>query len=158
MFSKADSPTRADAATARQFQSPARVGSSAHIPWPPPTIAIAGVALLLLHVAVLAIFSHSPSVGTWSDFLELGAVLLATLSCFLTSRRSHGIARPFWYLTGSAFATWSAGKCIIVYNYEFVGLHRINILALLLFFLAAAPMFVAIFLSDENFQDRISWE
>lgn len=123
-----------------------------------PGIAVAGVALLMLQIVILAIFSHARSVSVWSDFIELGVVLLATLSCFLTSRRSHGIARPFWYLTGTAFATWSLGKCIVLYYHDYRGIQGINIVPLILFFLAAGPMFVAVFLSDENFRDRISWE
>jgi len=159
MVSAFHSPTRTPALSRQPtVSSESSPASPTPKVWRLPPLAIAGFGLILVHVAVLAIFRHSPSLDAWSDFLELGAVLLATIACFATSRRAHGIARPFWYLNGSAFATWSAGKCIIVYRFEFLGIYRINFFSLILFFLAAAPMFVAIFLSDENFQDRISWE
>ena len=126
--------------------------------WPLPRFAIFGVALLLVHIAVLGVFGHSRSVVVWSDFLELASALLAGCSCFFASRRSNGLARPFWYLTGTAFAMWSVGKALIIYDFDYLHLDTVRIIPLLLFFLAAAPMLVTVLLSEENFRDKISWE
>jgi len=121
-------------------------------------ISVTAVALLIGHIAVLSLFGHASSIGPWSAIFEISAAFLATFSCLLASLRSHGIARPFWYLTGATFATWSLARCMLLYDHDYRGVHGINIVALLLFFLAAGPMFVTVFLSDENFRDRISWE
>lgn len=118
----------------------------------------AAVVLLAGHIIVLAAFGRASSIGVWSDIFEISAALLCTFSCIRAGMRSRGMARPFWYLTGSAVATWSLARCIVLYDQDYRGLHSINIVALLLFFLAAAPMFVTVFLSDENFRDRIGWE
>lgn len=123
-----------------------------------PRLAVAAVLLLVAHIALLVLFAHSPSVGVWSDYLQLALVLFATVVCFLTARRSTGIARPFWYLTGSTLASWSLGKCVVLYDSYHLGLSTLAITPVLLFFLAAAPMFVAVFLSDADFTATINWE
>jgi hypothetical protein len=79
-----------------------------------PRLAVAAVLLLVAHLALLVLFGHSRSVGVWSDCLQLALVLFATVVCFLTARRSTGIARPFRYLTGSTLASWSLRKCVVV--------------------------------------------
>ena len=123
-----------------------------------PRLAVAAVLLLVAHIALLVRFAHSPSVGVWSDCLQLALVLFATVVCFLTARRSIGIARPFWYLTGSTLASWSLGKCVGLYDSYHLELSTLAITPVLLFFLSAAPMFVAVFLSDADFIGTINWE
>lgn len=120
--------------------------------------AVAAVLLLVTHVALLIVFGHSPSVGAWSDFLQLVSAVFAAFVCFVTGRRSEGIARPFWYLTGATFATWSLGKCFLVYDFYFRGLATVSVVPLLLFFLAAAPLFVAVFIADDDFKGMMNWE
>jgi len=93
-----------------------------------------------------------------SDWLVFVSSLFVMFVCFLTGRRSHGIARPFWYLAGATFACWSSGKCFLLYDAYYLGIPTVRIVPLVLFFLAGAPMFVAVFLSDEDFGERISWE
>jgi PAS domain S-box-containing protein len=85
-------------------------------------------------------------------------VLFATVVCFLTAHRSTGIARPFWYLTGTALASWSLGKSVGLYDSHHLGLSTLAITPVLLFFLAAAPLFGALFLSDADFIGPINWE
>jgi two-component system cell cycle sensor histidine kinase/response regulator CckA len=126
--------------------------------WRLPSFAVVAVLLLLVHIAVLAAFAHSRSISVSSDVLQLASAVCTTLACLLTSRRSHGIARPFWYLTATTFGTWCLGKCFVIYDFDFLGLSAVRIVPILLFFLAAAPMFVTIFLSQENFEDTINWE
>jgi len=126
--------------------------------WRLPPLAIAALSILVLHVGVLVFFGHVRSVGVWSDCLQLATVLCATAACLHASRRSRRIARPFWYLTGAALAIWSLGKAIVIYDFDFLGMNELPIIPLLIFFLAAAPMFVTVFLSDEKLADTINWE
>ena len=161
MFSQFDPPSgdrqmpvSRPIALSPDFTRPVRVSSA----WPPPRLAIIALVLLAAHIAVIAAFGHARSLPVWSDFFQLAAALLATVSCFVASRRSSGIARPFWYLTGIAFATWSLGKCLTIYDFDYLGLQTIRIVPLLLYFLATAPIFVTLFLADENFRDKINWE
>ena len=122
--------------------------------WP----AIAAILLIFAHIVVLVLFGHSPSVSLPSDCLVLSSALFAMVVCFLATSRSHGITRPFWYLAALTFALWSLGNCFLLYDLYYLGLTTFQIVPHLLFFLAAAPMFVTFFLSDEDFGDRISWE
>jgi len=130
-----------------------RASHRVRVPWP----AVVAAVLLVAHVAILVVFGHSPSVGVWSDYLELSLVLFATVVCLLTARRSTGLARPFWFLTAMTLATWSLGKCLGLYDYS-LGRSTLAITPVLLFFLAAAPMFVAVFISDTDFIGAINWE
>jgi two-component system cell cycle sensor histidine kinase/response regulator CckA len=123
-----------------------------------PRLAVAAVLLLAAHIAVLAIFRQSPSISLLSDLLQLAAALFTAVVCSLTSRRSYGIARPFWHLTGTAFALWALGKCFVIYDFYYLGLTSVRIIPLLLFFLSAAPMFVTVFLSESGLGDRIDPE
>jgi PAS domain S-box-containing protein len=123
-----------------------------------PRLAFAALLLLCAHIALLAAFGHSQSIGMWSDIFQIASAVFTTIVCFLTSRRSHGIARPFWFLAGTAFGSWSLGGCIHIYESYYLGLATISIGPLLLFFLSAAPLFVAMFLSDDDFRDTINWE
>ena len=123
-----------------------------------PRLAVAAVLLLVAHIALLVLFAHSPSVGVWSDYLQLALVLFATVVCFLTARRSTGLARPFWCLTAMTLASWSLGKCLVLYDAYHLGRSTLAITPILLFFLAAAPLFVAVFISDTDFIGAINWE
>ena len=123
-----------------------------------PRLAIAAISLLAAHLLVLVVLSPSQPVGFASDMAQLACALCSAIACLLTSRQSHGIARPFWYLTSITFAAWSLGKGLIMYDFQYLGLQTIPIVPVLLVFLSAAPMFVAIFLSDENLGGSISWE
>jgi len=136
------------------FSRPARLVRDLRV----PRLAIAVSLLLLAHVATLALFQHSPSVGFLSDLLQLAVALFTALICFVASRRSHGIARPFWQLTGIAFALWSLGKCLLIYGFYYLGQTTIPIGLLLLYFLSFAPMFVTVFLSEGSFGGRLDPE
>jgi PAS domain S-box-containing protein len=123
-----------------------------------PRLAIAVVLLLVAHIGVLAVLGHAPVVGELSDWFLLAEAVLAMVVCFVTSRRSRGVAHPFWYLTGTTFASWALGKCFLLYDNYYLGLTTIGVVPLLFFFLAAAPMFVAVFISDDDFRDTMNWE
>jgi two-component system, cell cycle sensor histidine kinase and response regulator CckA len=123
-----------------------------------PRPAFAILTLLLTHIAVMAAFSHSRSLPFWSDLFQLAAILLAAAICFFAGGRSRGIARPFWLLYGAGFATWSLGKCLRIYDFDHLGVSTVRIAPLLLYFLAAAPMFVTVFLSSDDFRHSLNWE
>ena len=123
-----------------------------------PRLAVCAAFLMFFHIAVLILFDHSLSVGFWSDILQLGSALVATVTCLSASHRSRGIARPFWYLAAMTFGCWSLGKCLVVYDFYFLGLKSLPILPVILFFLAAAPLLVTVFLADENFGTPINVE
>jgi len=123
-----------------------------------PRLGIAALVLLSAHIVLLAVFGHSQSVSMWSDCVKVGSALFTTIVCFLTGRRSHGIARPFWYLAGTSFGTWALAGCFRLYEVYVLRQSTFGIVPLLLFFLCTAPMFVAVFLSDDDFSDTISWE
>jgi len=94
----------------------------------------------------------------WSDIFKVASALFTAVVCFLSGSRSDGIARPFWYLTGTAFGTWFLAGCLRLYESYYLVNAPFGIVPLMLFFLSAAPMFVAVFLSDEDFQGAINWE
>jgi len=123
-----------------------------------PRLALAAILLLLAHIGLIAALQHSPAVEFWSDVFRTGSALLTGVICFRTARRSHGIARPFWYLTGTTFGLWALGGCVRIYEAYSLGQAALGIVPLLLFFLSAAPMFVAVILSDEDFRAKINWE
>ena len=130
---------------------PARVSSL-------PRSAFAILASLLVHIAILIAFGRSRTLPVLSDFFQLASILLATAVCVLTGRRSHGIARPFWFFVSAGIGTWALGKCLMIYDFDYLGLSGVRIAPLLLFFLAAAPLFVTVFLSRDDFQDSLNWE
>jgi len=94
----------------------------------------------------------------WSDIFKVASALFTAVVCFLSGSRSDGIARPFWYLTGTAFGTWFLAACLRFYESYYLVNAPFGIVPLMLFFLSAAPMFVAVFLSDEDFRGAINWE
>lgn len=123
-----------------------------------PRSAFALLAAVLVHISVLIAFGHSRKQPVLSDFFQLASILVAIVVCFLTGRRSRGIARPFWFLVSSGLATWALGKCLIIYDIDYLDLSTVRIAPLLLFFLAFAPLFVTVFLSRDDFQDSLNWE
>ena len=123
-----------------------------------PQLALAAVLLLLTHITLLIFFSHSISIGAWSDEVQLSVVVFASIACFHTARRSIGIARPFWYLTGVTLGAWSLGKCLALYHRDYLGQTALGFTPVLLYFLCAAPLFVAVFISDDDFAGGINWE
>jgi len=123
-----------------------------------PRSALAAVLLLVAHITLLILFGHSTSIGAWSDELQLALVAFASVVCFHSARRSTGIARPFWYLTAATLAAWSLGKCLVLYDRYYLGQNALGFLPVLLYFLCASPLFVAVFVSDDDFAGGINWE
>ena len=93
-----------------------------------------------------------------SAIFKVVSAFFTAFVCFVSGRRSDGIARPFWYLTGTAFGTWCLAGCIRFYESYYLAHAPFGIVPLILFFLSTAPMFVAVFLSDEDFRGAINWE
>ena len=116
------------------------------------------IALTAAHIVTLIVFGHSSNIGFLSDILTLSAALFAALASFTASVRSYGLARRFWQLTGTTLFLWFLGKSILMYDSYVLGITTIPIVPLLIFFLSAAPMYVAIFISDQEFGTAINWE
>jgi hypothetical protein len=135
------------------------VGPSRVTPgWRVPPFGIAAILLVIAHIALLTLLRHSGALEFWSDIFMVVLALFAAGACFLTGHRSRGIARPFWYLVGTAFATWFLAACLRFFENYCLKLSTFGIVPVLMFFLSAAPMFVAVILSDEDFRDTINWE
>jgi PAS domain S-box-containing protein len=45
-----------------------------------------------------------------------------------------------------------------MYEFYYLGIHSVQIVLLLIYFFSAAPLFVTIFLSEDNLEDTINWE
>lgn len=123
-----------------------------------PFLALGAGLLLVAHITVLILFGHSTSVGAWSDDLQLALVVFASFVCFHSARRSTGIVRPFWYLTAATLATWSVGKCLVLYDRYHLRHAALGFTPVLLYFLCVAPLFLALFISDDDFVGGINWE
>ncbi len=121
-------------------------------------LSIAALVLIFAHIMALLVFQHSSSVGLVSDILTLASALFAAIACFHASRNSYGVARPFWQLTSITFVLWSLGRSLLMYDFYHLGITVVPIAPLLIFFFSAAPMFVAIFVSDDNPGITINWE
>ncbi|MFI5097521.1 MAG: PAS domain S-box protein [Candidatus Acidiferrales bacterium] len=121
-------------------------------------LSIAAIVLVFAHITVLLVFAHSSSLGLLSDILTLSSALFAAIVCFSASRASYAVARPFWQLTSITFLLWSLGKSLLMYDFYYLGIPSVPIAPLLIFFFSAAPMFVSMFVSDDNRGDTINWE
>jgi PAS domain S-box-containing protein len=126
--------------------------------WPTTLQVSVAIFLPLVQILILSFYSHRISASFYSDYLQLASALFGSIACFLSGRRSDGIARSFWFLAGATLTLWFLGKCFLSYDQYFLGITIVRIVPLLLFFFAAAPMFLAIFLSDDDFKDGISLE
>jgi len=121
-------------------------------------LSISAIVLVAAHIATLLVFRHSLSVSLLSDFLNLISAIFTAIVCFIASRGSQGVARPFWQLASITFFLWSLGKSFQMYDSYYLGMTNIPIVPLLFFFFSAAPMFVAIFVSDDGLKGGINWE
>ena len=122
-----------------------------------PRSAIAVAALLIAHIVIVFGLRHSQSAFLWSAVQTTASALLTAVICFATSRRSQGLARPFWFLIGTAFGTWSLAGWILTYEL-YLSHIPVGIVPLLLFFLSTAPLYVVVFLADDDFLGPINWE
>ncbi len=121
-------------------------------------LTFSALGLIAVHAVSVLVFRNRPWIAGLSDFLMLAIVLFAAFVCFHTARRSFGLARTFWQLAGSTLGLWALAKCITVYNVYVLGITSIPILPLLIFFLSAVPLFVAIFTPGDMEQGEIDWE
>lgn len=123
-----------------------------------PRLALAALLLLVAHLTILILLGHSTSISAWSDIMEFALVVFAAFACLTTARRSTGLARPFWYLTAATLVAWSIGKFLVLYDRYHLGHTVLGFTPILLYFLSAAPLFVAVFISDDDFAGGINWE
>jgi len=123
-----------------------------------PALAIIAVLLLVAHILVLAVLRHSPIERVLSYSIALCLELFAAIVCFLTSLRASGNPRRFWQLVGACFALACVAEFLQMYGFSHPGLAGVQMVKHFLFFFAAAPMFVAVLVSDEGSGDTVSWE
>ncbi len=121
-------------------------------------LATIAVGLLLAHVLVLVIFRHSASVRVLSSSVILCSELFGAVVCFLTGGRASGGVHRFWQLVGACFALACISQFLQTYDSIHPGVPAILIVKHFLFFFAAAPMFVAILVSDEGSGETVNWE
>ncbi len=121
-------------------------------------LSIAALVLIVAHITALLFFTHLSWVGLLSDIFTLSAALLASIVCMRASRASYAVARPFWQLTSITFFLWSLGKALLMYDFYHLGIVNVPIIPLLIFFFSAAPMFIAIFVSEDGPGNSINWE
>jgi two-component system cell cycle sensor histidine kinase/response regulator CckA len=121
-------------------------------------LTFSAIGLIAIHTAVVIIFRKRAWIGELSDLFVLAAVFFSAFVCFYVAARSYPLARTFWYLAGSTLALWTVGKCIVAYDQYVLGLSSLPIIPLLIFFLSAAPLFVAIFTAGDLEKSAINWE
>src|SRR3982074_887363 len=87
--------------------------------WPTTLQVSVAIFLPLVHIVILSFYSHRLSVALYSDYFQLASAMFASVACFLSGRRSNGIARSFWSLAGVTLALWFLGKCFLFYDQNF---------------------------------------
>jgi PAS domain S-box-containing protein len=114
-------------------------------------IFVVSVAAFACHLVALAVHSTIAS-----NIIELVLIALASWACFEASGRAFGLARRFWRLMGLGFVMYAAGQVMATY-YESV-LHA-SLLEWwpsdVLFLYHAAPMVIALFLSEDSAEARL---
>jgi two-component system, LuxR family, sensor kinase FixL len=119
--------------------------------------------ILLAHAAIVVLVGPGPLGSLASNLLQLAASATVALSCIRTARSSAGLARPFWTLTGLAFALWTGGQAFYTYHENWLGDSVPNpSWSHFLFRLHGAPLLMALLLGSEEDDQaeegrRIDW-
>ncbi len=109
-------------------------------------LSVAAIAIVAVHVWVLASLGTSRGGVLWSNSLQLAAGLLAAAAFGAAALRSQGFVRDSCLLTALSFALWSAAQAGWLYHEATQAVvvptgSLINIL----FFFAFAPLMAALF-------------
>ena len=109
-----------------------------------------GGLLLLAHVAVVATWGTSVPGPILSDAIQLSLGGLVIFSCLSAARRSEGLARSFWRLTGAAYMLWFVAQSLGIYI-DFSHSHGgAEWMSNLLFCFWFVPLAMAMFLDAEK--------
>jgi diguanylate cyclase (GGDEF)-like protein len=121
------------------------------------TVVLVSIAfLLVVQRAAFQILGTTPGGTSLLDALTLIANSLAVGCCFAASRRGQGVSRIFWLLFASASTFELIGNAGWAYYRLFHILVSDTALFPSLFYrLAAAPMAIALFLSEEKRTSRL---
>jgi len=124
-----------------------------------PKLAWAAVALATVHVVWLAIWPSAP----WSEFvsqrIQFLAGLLACVACWQASRRSHYFAKSFWRFSSISFGLWCFGSIVSsLQDLDPRASLDPPLWLVLVTFLSAAPMFIAVLTGGGEAEDTIRWD
>jgi PAS domain S-box-containing protein len=115
------------------------------------------IALLFLHVLVLAATQHSDVGEILSSSIEIAIAITAAVGCFQASRRSRTLAHAFWLLSGYSFVIWALTPTMsLILERVFHAPGELS--HYLLFFLAFLPMLVAVFIFEFRAGEAIRQE
>ena len=116
------------------------------------------VLLLVIHLCILAIFGHRPVVQVLSAGVLAASELLCAAVCFLAARDAHANRHRVWQLLGYCLVLASTVGTLAIYDACRPGHAAVGMALRMLLFFTTAPMFVAIFLSEDELERPISWE
>jgi len=85
------------------------------------TSAIAAAAILVLvHVCIVALRYGSDTASLWGDWIDTLAPLVASIICWLTSRRSGAFGRRVWRLAAFSALLASVGQALYTEYYDYL--------------------------------------
>src|SRR5246127_5643420 len=123
------------------------------------TSAIAAAAILVLvHVCVVALRYGSDTASLWGDWIDTLAPLVASIICWLTSRRAGAFGRRVWRLAAFSALLASVGQALYTEYYDY--LHaRLGTLwpSDVLVFFWVVPIFMTLFLSPRDPDSGYQW-
>jgi PAS domain S-box-containing protein len=124
-----------------------------------PKLAWIAVALAAAHVVWLAIWPPAP----WNEFVsqrfEFLAGALACYACWDAYRRSHLFAKSFWQFSSISFGLWCVGSILsAAHDLHPQGTLDPPLWLVLLTFLSAAPMFIAVMTGGGEEERTVRWD
>ena len=85
------------------------------------TSAIAAAAILVLvHVCIVALRYGSETASLWGDWIDTLAPLVATVVCWLSSRRAGPFGRRVWRLAAFSALLSSIGQALYTEYYDYL--------------------------------------
>src|SRR6202007_680859 len=85
------------------------------------TSAIAAAAILVLvHVCVVALRDGSDTASLWGDWIDKLGALVASIICWLTSRRAGAFGRRVWRLAAFSALLASVGQALYTEYYDYL--------------------------------------
>jgi diguanylate cyclase (GGDEF)-like protein len=119
-------------------------------------VAVFVLSTLVLQRIGFAVLGEGPARALFLDGLTLLVNLLAIGFSLGASRRDHGHSRIFWLLFGSALSLQLIGNAGWAWIRSFhVAIPENSLFPSLFYRLAAAPLAIALFLSEENRSSRL---
>jgi PAS domain S-box-containing protein len=115
------------------------------------------VAVLALHIVVIAAMGSAPLGITFSNALQFAACLAAVAGCAGAAARQTGYFRRFWILQSCGLVCWAAGDASFIY---YTNLRHVAIPAIsatdFLYLAAYLPLAATVFMSHQD-NTRLDW-